>query len=107
RAGGDALGLPLFPEVGSASNTVSAFTYPDGVDESLRQSLREDHRVLVAGGQGPLKGRIFRIGHMGVCTADDLRMTFGALGSVLAERGHPVESGAGAAAVDAIWGDAS
>ncbi|MFQ5986755.1 MAG: pyridoxal-phosphate-dependent aminotransferase family protein, partial [Thermoplasmata archaeon] len=50
RAGGDALGLPLFPEVGSASNTVSAFTYPNGVDESLRQRLREDHRVLVAGG---------------------------------------------------------
>lgn len=100
RAAGDALGLPLFPDRGYASNTVSAFAYPDGVDESLRERLRVDHRILVAGGQGPLKGRIFRIGHMGVCTLDDLQATFEAIEAVLSDLGHDVEAGAGAAAIE-------
>ncbi|MFQ6012853.1 MAG: pyridoxal-phosphate-dependent aminotransferase family protein [Thermoplasmata archaeon] len=106
RAAGDALGLPLFPDRAYASNTVSAFAYPEGVDDSLRARLGEDHRVLVAGGQGPLKGRIFRIGHMGVCSFSDLLATFRALEAVLGDLGHPIEAGAGVAAVEAAREDA-
>jgi aspartate aminotransferase-like enzyme len=84
---------------------VSAFTYPDGVDESLRERLRVDHRILVAGGQGPLKGRIFRIGHMGVCTLGDLRTTFSALEAVLSDLGHALEAGSGVAAVERAMGE--
>ncbi len=105
RAAGDALGLPLFPDRDYASDTVSAFTYPDGVDDSLRERLRVDHRILVAGGQGPLKGRIFRIGHMGVCTLGDLRTTFSALEAVLSDLGHAFEAGAGVAAVERAMGE--
>lgn len=101
RAAGETLGLPLLPDPAYASNTVSSFRYPEGVDDALRERLREEHRVLVAGGQGPLKGRIFRIGHMGVCTFSDLRTTFEALETVLIDLGHPLTPGA---SLDAIEG---
>lgn len=102
RAAADALDLPLLPDRAFASNTVSAFSYPAGVDDSLRARLRDEHGVLVAGGQGPLRGGIFRIGHMGVCSLADLRTTFLALEAVLTELGHPTKSGKAEAAIDAF-----
>jgi aspartate aminotransferase-like enzyme len=102
RAAADALAVPLFPNREFASNTVSAFSYPVGVDDALRTRLRDKHGILVAGGQGPLKGGIFRIGHMGVCSFDDLRTTFRALEAVLADLGHSTVSGGTAAAIDAF-----
>ncbi|MFQ5919490.1 MAG: pyridoxal-phosphate-dependent aminotransferase family protein [Thermoplasmata archaeon] len=102
RAAADTLGLPLFPDRAFASDTVSAFSYPDGVDDVLRARIRDEHGVLVAGGQGPLKGGIFRIGHMGVCSFDDLRTTFRALEAVLTDLGHPMGSGGAAAEIDAF-----
>ncbi len=106
RAAADAIGLALLPDRAFASNTVSAFSYPDGVDESLRERLWEEHGVLVAGGQGRLKGGIFRIGHMGVCSFADLRATFRALEAVLADLGHPFEPGAGVEAIDRDYDEA-
>lgn len=101
RAAAQALALPLYPEASVASDTVSAFRYPAGIqDAAFRDALREDHRVLVAGGQGELKGRIFRLGHMGVCDFDDLRTTFSAVEATLAGQGHAVEAGASLAALE-------
>lgn len=101
RAAGEAVGLPLLPDVSVASDTVSAFRYPAGVEDGpFRDALREKHRVLVAGGQAELKGRIFRIGHMGVCSFDDLRTTFSAVEATLAAKGHPVKGGAALAALE-------
>src|SRR5256712_117506 len=69
RAGVDALGLRLYPDRRFASNTVTAIRYPAGVDDNaFRKELRETHGTVVAGGHGPLKGQIFRIGHMGICS---------------------------------------
>src|SRR3989441_12124828 len=77
RAGFDALDLRLFPDRRFASNTVTAIRYPAGVEDSaFRKELRERHRTVVAGGQGPLKGQIFRIGHMGICGFEDLEAGF-------------------------------
>src|SRR5207245_8543256 len=73
RAGGDALGLRLYPDRRFASNTVTAIRYPAGVDDNaFRTELRERHGTVVAGGQGPLTGQIFRIGHLGFCRFKDL-----------------------------------
>lgn len=91
RAAGQALGLRLFPEVKSASNTVSAFHYPEGVaDPAFRTGLRENYKVVIAGGQGEIKGKVFRIGHMGICSISDLLATFAAIRGTLRKMGKPV-----------------
>lgn len=100
RAAVASLGLGLFPERAFASNTVTAIRYPQGVDDAaFRKVLREEHRTTVAGGQDRLKGKIFRIGHMGICSFADLEAGFSAIEAVLAGMGHPTRRGA---ATDAI-----
>jgi aspartate aminotransferase-like enzyme len=100
RAGVDALGLRLYPDHRFASSTVTAIRYPAGVDDgAFRKQLREKHGTIVAGGQGPLKGQIFRIGHMGICSFEDLEAGFQAFETTLGNMGHSAVRGA---AVDAI-----
>ena len=100
RAAMDALGLRLYPDRRFASNTVTAIRYPAGVDDNaFRKELREKHGTVVAGGQGPLKGQIFRIGHMGICGFEDLEAGFQAFETTLASMGHKAVRGA---AVEAI-----
>ncbi len=62
-----ALGLPLLAtDPDTASNTVTALRPPAGTDiASLLRRLRERHNVVLAGGQGALAGKIFRVGHVG------------------------------------------
>ncbi|HYR82265.1 MAG TPA: alanine--glyoxylate aminotransferase family protein [Thermoplasmata archaeon] len=99
RAGFDALDLRLFPDRRFASNTVTAVRYPVGVDDNaFRKELREKHGTVVAGGQGPLKGQIFRIGHMGICAFEDLEAGFQAFEATLAGMGHQAVRGAAVAA---------
>ncbi len=100
RAGVDALGLRLYPDRRFASNTVTAIRYPAGVDDNaFRKELRERHGTVVAGGQGPLKGQIFRIGHMGICSFEDLEAGFQAFETTLAGMGHKAVRGAAVAAI--------
>jgi aspartate aminotransferase-like enzyme len=100
RAAVDALGLRLFPDRKFASNTVSAIRYPMGVDDAkFRKALWEGHRTVVAGGQGQLKGNIFRIGHMGLCSFEDLEAGFAAIEATLADMGHPIREGAATRAI--------
>src|SRR2546427_297939 len=84
RAVFDALDLRLFPDRRFASNTVTAVRYPTGVDDvAFRTELREKRGTIVAGGQGPLKGHIFRIGHMGICSFEDFEVGFQAFETTL------------------------
>lgn len=100
RAAVRALDLDLYPDPRFASNTVTAIRYPAGVNDSaFRKILREKHRTTVAGGQAQLKGRIFRLGHMGLCSLEDLERGFAAIEAALAELGHRVPRGAAAAAI--------
>ena len=89
RDGIRSLGLDLFPKDESyASNTVTAVTVPDGVDAgALVGKLRTDHDVIISGGQASLAGKIFRIGHMGKTTEDDIQDTLDALKDVLPKVG--------------------
>ncbi len=96
RAAVDAIDLELFPDPAYASNTVTAIRYPPGIDDAkFRKALREEHRTIVAGGQGHLKGKIFRIGHMGICSFEDLEAGFRAIEATLAAMGHPFDQGVG------------
>jgi aspartate aminotransferase-like enzyme len=64
--------------------------YPSGIDDAaFRKALRDTHRTTVAGGQGRLKGKIFRIGHMGICSFEDLEAGFRAIEATLRSMGHP------------------
>ena len=98
RAGLRALGFRLLAADEVASKTVTAAWIPDGLDwKAFNGDLRRRGLVL-AGGQGPLKGRIFRLGHLGSVTTDDVLAAIATLEAVAVEQGLPVEAGAAVAA---------
>lgn len=67
-----AIGLKLFSKSGH-SNVLTAVCVPNGIDgEKLIKVMRDDKGVTLAGGQGEMKGKIFRIAHMGFITKEDL-----------------------------------
>ncbi len=82
------LGLSLFADESHASNTVTAVAASDGLDiKKMRQILNEEHKVVLAGGQQRLDGKIFRIGHLGLVTEDDIKAVISALKVVLPQAG--------------------
>ena len=84
RNGIKSLGLSLLPDESCASNTVTAVNASDKLDApKLVQILREEYDVVIAGGQRKLSGKIFRIGHMGLVTEDDIRITLEAIEKAL------------------------
>jgi aspartate aminotransferase-like enzyme len=88
RDGVKALGLPLFAEESHASNTVTAVAPPASVDiKKLRQIKREENEIVLAGGQQHLDGKIFRIGHLGWVTEDDIKGVMAALKLTLPRAG--------------------
>jgi len=88
RDGVKSLGLPLFADESYASNTVTAVASADGLDtKKMLQILREEHKVILGGGQQRLDGKIFRIGHLGWVTEDDIKTVILALGVTLPQAG--------------------
>ena len=88
RDGVESLGLSLFAEEGYASNTVTAVAASGGLDtKRMLRILREEHLVILAGGQQRLDGKIFRIGHLGWVTEDDIKTVISALKVVLPQAG--------------------
>lgn len=80
RKGVQSLGLSLLAQEQWASNTITAVQIPQGVDaKRLLDTLREDHKVILAGGYGNLAGKIIRIGHLGFVTEEDIQQVVEAL----------------------------
>lgn len=103
RAGVGALGLRLFSK--SPCNAVTALLPPDGIEaEKIRAVLLKEHGIRVAGGQGNLQGRIFRIGHLGYYDRGDVLTVLGALEATLRTLGYPVKSGSSVHAAQEAWG---
>jgi len=103
RAAAKALNLTLYPDESVASNTVSAINLPPNVEDGkFRKALLEKHGVVLAGGQAQLKGKIFRIGHMGLVSIADLIAGFAGIEATLAKLGHAFDLGAGVAALSAF-----
>jgi len=104
RAGIKALGLPLWTDERWASPTVTAVEGAPGLEvEPFRKLVRDRFGVELAGGQGELKGRIFRIGHMGYAGPLDMIAALAAIEQGLAASGFPVKLGAGVAAAQEVW----
>jgi len=88
REGVKSLGLSLFAEESHASNTVTAVKLPEGIDGAkLLQKMREEHGIVLAGGQRELSGKIFRIGHLGWVTEQDIDIVLERLKLTLTELG--------------------
>ena len=90
RAGVTALGLGLFAK--RPSNGVTAVTVPQDVDgKQLVKLMYDDSGVMVAGGQGEMAGKLFRIAHMGYISSEDVAAALAALEQALAKLGYRVQ----------------
>jgi aspartate aminotransferase-like enzyme len=107
RAGAEALGLGLFCKA-TPSPAVTAVTAPPGLDsEQIVKAYSQAYNITIAGGQGEMKGRIFRLGHMGYAAEFDVVMALAALEQVLASLGQPVDFGAGVRGAQKVFADKS
>jgi aspartate aminotransferase-like enzyme len=99
RAAVRALGLSLFAEV--PSNTLTAVAVPAGVDSSgVLKTMESRYGVKIAGGQDRLKGKIFRLGHIGYYDEGDILRLVGAFEAALYDHGAKVDAGAAARAAE-------
>jgi aspartate aminotransferase-like enzyme len=102
RAAASALNLKLFPKE-SPSNALTAIEAPAGVDgQAIYKNLREKYGITGAGGQDKLKGKIFRIAHLGYADTFDVITAIAGIEMVLKGLGHPVKLGTGVAAAEEI-----
>lgn len=101
-----ALGIKLFGRENPMANSVSAALVPDGVDGgALTKIIREKYGITIAGGQGKMKGKIFRIGHCGYYDRFDIISAISALEMTLAELGFEFQLGAGVRAAEQVLMD--
>jgi aspartate aminotransferase-like enzyme len=99
QAGMTAMGLPLYAAAGHGSPAITAVA-PEGIDaEALRKKVKDRFDILLAGGQDHLKGKVFRIGHLGFVCDRDVLTAVAAIEATLQELGlHKGTVGAGVAA---------
>ncbi len=101
RAAAASLDLALFPE--RPSNGLTALRPPEGRDgQEIVAALRERHGMRIAGGQEPMKGKLFRLGHMGHYGDADILDLVAALEETAHELGWTQAGGAVAAAEAAL-----
>ncbi|AFY78838.1 MAG: alanine--glyoxylate aminotransferase family protein [Hydrococcus sp. C42_A2020_068] len=107
RAAIKALGLPLFASDEAASNAITAVA-PIGVEaEKIRSVMKKRYDIALAGGQDHLKGKIFRIGHLGFVSDRDILAAIASLEATLVELGYESFSpGAGVAAAASAFANA-
>jgi aspartate aminotransferase-like enzyme len=102
REGMKAAGLSLFPKE-SPSDALTAVSAPDGIDgQAVYKNLRVQYGITAAGGQDHLKGKIFRLSHMGYMDRFDVITAIAATEMVLKGLGHPIKLGSGVAKAQEI-----
>ena len=101
QAGVKAMGLNLFAEEGFGSPSITAVS-PDNINaEEIRKIVKEKYDILLAGGQDHLKGKVFRIGHLGFVNDRDVLTAITAIEASLQNLGKlntPIGAGISAAA---------
>jgi serine---pyruvate transaminase len=104
KDGAQALGLDLFGEGLEDNWTVTAIRAPEAADaDTISDRMRSDFGCVIAPGQGPLKGTVFRIGHFGYFSELDIVRGLAALEMTLERLGHPVKRGAAVAAAEGVF----
>jgi aspartate aminotransferase-like enzyme len=100
QAGLESLGFQLLAEPGHRSKTVTAAWLPEGVEWKAFNGPIKERGVVLAGGQGKLSGKVFRVGHLGQVEVADILDALLAIEEVSIELGRDVERGAAVAAAD-------
>lgn len=101
------LGLELFSP-GSPAASVTAIKAPKGMDSgAIVKGFRNEFGMIIANGQGTMKGQIFRIAHLGYFDFADLFSVIGSLELILNANGFPVPYGKGVAAVQNVYAEAA
>ena len=104
REGIKGMGLKLFGPDEDMNSAVTAANVPEGIDgKQLVRLVFREHGIQVAGGQGPMEGRIFRIGHCGFFDSYDIIATIAAAELALESLDYPVELGSGVGAAQRVF----
>ncbi|HWO69577.1 MAG TPA: alanine--glyoxylate aminotransferase family protein [Actinomycetota bacterium] len=104
KEGVRALGLDLYGDHPERAWAVTAVRAPEGIDgDELVARVRAEHGVILAPGQGPLRGRVFRIGHLGYYDELDIVRGLAALEMTLESMGYPTKRGAAVAAAESVF----
>jgi alanine-glyoxylate transaminase/serine-glyoxylate transaminase/serine-pyruvate transaminase len=109
RAGIEAMRLEMFPDTSVRSDTVSCIKTPPGIEPAaIVKRMRETYGILIGTGLDKMRTTTLRVGHMGI-TASPLYIlpTLSALEMTLRELGYRSEAGAGVAAAQTIFADAT
>jgi serine---pyruvate transaminase len=102
RAAVQALGLKLFAP-NAPSNAITSVDAPDGIDTGIiNKTFRDGYGMSIVGGQGKLKGKIFRLGHLGYVDGSDVLLMIATLEMVLHKVGKKVPLGTGVKAAQEI-----
>ena len=103
RAAVKAMGLELFAPT-CASDVVTAVKVPQGIDgEKLVKTMRDTYGVTIAGGQAELKGKVFRIAHMGYIEEFDIIVGISCLEKVLSQMGYKFNLGVGVKQAEEVF----
>ena len=107
QAGLEALGFQLFAEPTHRSKTVTAAWIPDGLDWKAFNGEIKRRDLVLAGGQGKLTGKVFRVGHLGSVTLGEILEAIETIEAVSLDFGRPVERGAAVAAAERAAAEAA
>ena len=100
------MGLELFSPDEERSAVVTAIRAPDGVDSTeVVKGLRDRFGMMIANGQGDLKGKIFRIGHIGWFDIFDITSALAAVELVLTDAGAEIERGVAVTRALEAWAE--
>ena len=103
RATAKALGLKLFAAC-SPANALTAICAPEGMDSgTIIKEMRASFGAVVTNGQGSMKGKIFRLAHLGYYDTLDLFAVLAALEIVLLKLGHKINLGQGVRAAEEVY----
>jgi aspartate aminotransferase-like enzyme len=109
RAGVNAMGLEMFPDPSIVSNTVASIKAPKNVDTgAVVQTMRDRYGVLIGTGLAEIRTTTLRIGTMGMTASPHYVLpTLSALELTLRDLGFKAEPGAGVAAAQKLFAQAS
>ena len=98
-----AIGMGVFSK--RPSDSVTGIVYPEGIDGTFRKKLDKKYGLNVADGQDQIKGKVFRVSHMGYVDPLETIGMIAAVEYVLAEMGHKFELGKGVATATKVLQD--
>jgi len=109
RAGLEAMKLDLFPDPSVASDTVSCFKAPSGIEAgAVVREMRDRYGILIGTGLDKIRATTLRVGHMGITASPQYILpTLSALELALRNLGYKAEPGAGVAAAQSTFSDSA